>query len=183
MVQDIRIGSLTQPMYRSSSVCSCNGKFISNVGNPGGYCGPMSLGLTAPANCVTVFVSPPYSGLLLRDKDITLTAHSSMSAHEPNLQYVPSSLAGCMCLDHWGSVQSSDFTATPTVHVLQTSETCSSALATFLPHCRAQSFEENMIDCDCQVWPEDNYWEPFQLNNPCLGAPILTSVNATCTYL
>ena len=114
---------------------------------------------------------------------IVLTACSPMSAYKQN------DLQGCMCLNHWGSVSSSDLATTSPwtddtkVHILQPDEFCNPSSALNWPFCRAQSFENDKIGCDCQVWPEHNSFEPYQLNNPCLAYPITTTAAATCTYV
>lgn len=181
--QAIWMYSLTRSTYRSSSVCSCDGKFVTDV-DRAGFCGPRSLSVVAPANCVTVFVSHPNTDILFCKRIISLTAHSPMSAYEQK------PLAGCMCLDHWGPVENSDlkvgasnWTDDTRVHIMQPDENCSPYLLEQWPYCRAQNFEDNTIDCDCQAWPEDNWLEPYQVNNPCIQAPYTTSVLATCIYL
>lgn len=180
--QEIWMCSLTRSMDRSNSSCSCDGTPVTSVG-PGGFCGPASLSVTAPVNCVTVFVSPP-------DSDTSAVEDTSLTVHSPISAYEQKPLTGCMCLDHWGTVESSDLKTGASnwiddtgVHVLQPLDTCYPGLAEIYPYCRAQSFENNIIDCDCQAWPEDNSFEPYQENNPCLKAPYTTSVPATCTYL
>ena len=106
-----------------------------------------------------------------------------MYAYNQNL------LEGCMCLNHWGPVSSSDLTTTSPwtndtkVHILQPDEFCESTSAGDWPYCRAQSFEDDTIGCDCQAWPEDNSFNPYQLNNPCLAYPITTTAAARCTFM
>lgn len=94
-----------------------------------------------------------------------------------------------MCLDHWGPVRSSDLTVgshawtdDTQVHILQPREFCNPSSAEDLPFCRAQSFEDETVGCNCQAWPEDNSFEPYQLNNPCLAYPITMSVAASCKF-
>lgn len=116
-------------------------------------------------------------------ESLGLTACSPMSAYKQN------DLEGCMCLNHWGSVSSSDlatispWTDDTEVHILQPDEFCNPSSAGSWPFCRAQSFENGKIGCDCQVWPEDNSFEPYQLNNPCLAYPIPTTAAAKCTFV
>ena len=106
---------------------------------------------------------------------IILTGSSPMAAYNQNI------MAGCACLNHWGSAQSSDL-VTSQIRVLQPYQTCSPPGLEDFPSCRAQGFENDMIDCDCATWLEDNAFEPYQDNNPCLGYPIPTTAPATCSY-
>lgn len=113
--------------------------------------------------------------LLIIFRNFILTPHSPMSAYQKE-----NVMAGCVCLNHWGSAQSSDLA--PLVRVLQPRQTCRPPGYEDFPSCRVQSFENDMIDCDCTAWLKDNSFAPYQDNNPCLDYPIPTTIPATCSY-